>query len=118
MQIQIFTAQHGSIVVAQLQGELDDHTSDAVRTALDQALDTHQAVRLVIDLSELTFMDSSGLGVILGRFRKLKKKGGLMAVSGVSKSVKRLFEISGVHKIMSIYETCDDAIHAFKEVSR
>ena len=55
---------------------------------------------LILDLSGMSFMDSAGLGVILGRFRKLSMRGGKLVVKGMSASVDRIFQMSGLYAIV------------------
>ncbi|MCY0877055.1 MAG: anti-sigma F factor antagonist [Firmicutes bacterium] len=115
MKVKLESAHRGSMLIASLSGELDDHEADTVRTILDREMEKSGAKRLVLDLADLTFMDSSGLGVILGRYRKLKAQGGQMAIANVSPTVSKLFEISGIRKIMTVYRKREDAVHALKE---
>ncbi|MCY0902334.1 MAG: anti-sigma factor antagonist [Firmicutes bacterium] len=115
MKVKLETARRGSVVIASLCGELDDHEASAVRSLIDKELERTGALRLIFDLAELTFMDSSGLGVILGRYRNLKSCGGEVAIVGVPSNVARLFDISGLRKIMVIYKKREDALFAMKE---
>ncbi len=115
MRVDIRQTHRGSILVAALEGELDDHEAAAVRDLLDQKLLDMRVPCLVLDLSGVTFMDSAGLGVILGRYKKITAKKGKMSVAGVTKPVDRLFEISGIKKIMNVYQTRDAAVRALKE---
>jgi len=115
MKVKLETARRGSVLIAALSGELDDHEAESVRNLLDRELQRTGILRLILDLEEMTFMDSSGLGVILGRYRKLKALGGELAIVCVPVSVSRLFEISGMRKIINIYRKREDALSALKE---
>lgn len=86
--------------VAWLSGELDHHAADDVRRALDQALVRNRSDKLVLDMSRLTFMDSSGIGVVLGRYRKVKESGGRMAVRGLSDRMDRILRLAGVYTVI------------------
>ncbi|MFP4974783.1 anti-sigma F factor antagonist [Paenibacillus sp. CN-4] len=92
------------VLIVRLTGELDHHAADEVRMALDEAILRRQVEHLVLSLADLQFMDSSGLGVILGRYKLIRAKGGKMAVCGVTPPVHRLFEMSGLFKIMPVYD--------------
>lgn len=107
----------GPVVVANLAGELDHHAAETVRVQLDQAMDRLHPPRVVLDLSQLAFMDSSGLGVILGRYKRIKERGGVLAISGTSPAVERLFALSGMHRIVTLYHAQDEAVRAVKEVA-
>ncbi|MFD1176290.1 anti-sigma F factor antagonist [Paenibacillus puldeungensis] len=91
-------------LIVRLGGELDHHTADGVRVRMDEEIGRGNCRNLILSLGELQFMDSSGLGVILGRYKLIKQKGGKMILSGANPSVYRLFEMSGLFKIMSIYD--------------
>lgn len=118
MSVNVCTKRVGGVLVASLQGDLDDHSADAVRKALDRELDTMTPPRLVLDLEGVTFMDSSGLGVILGRYRKVSERGGQMRIASVPAQLHKLFAISGLHKVMPIHAKQGEAVRALKEVSQ
>lgn len=69
--------------------------------------------KLVLDLSRLRFVDSSGLGAMLSCLRQLSAKGGDLKLSGMSKQVRALFELVRMHRIFDIYETKEEAVRAF-----
>ena len=60
----------GNILLTELYGELDHHAAGQVRESIDEAMAAYGACNLVLDFSKVTFMDSSGIGVIMGRYRK------------------------------------------------
>ena len=92
-------SKQGALVVA-LDGELDHCCAQSIRSQLD-ALLADPAVRyLVLDFDKLTFMDSSGIGVILGRYPILRDRGGRMAVCRMSPHIARLFHMSGMDRII------------------
>lgn len=117
-QITLQKKNAGSILVAVLQGELDHHESTHVREAIDKELDSMPVPILLFDLDKLTFMDSSGLGVLLGRYKRVQAKRGQMAIANVPPSVSRLFEMSGLHKIMRLYSSQSEALRLMKEVTQ
>ncbi len=93
--MQITTKRTGAALYAALSGELDHHSAGEVRQALDGALG--EGVReLVLDLSGVSFMDSSGIGVILGRYRAIRSQGGKMRISGMSTYAARILKMAGV----------------------
>ena len=71
------------------------------------------AKRLVIDMSAVQFVDSSGLGAILSCLRQLNEHGADMKVFGLSKSVRALFELVRIHKVIDIHNSKEEAISAF-----
>ena len=85
---------------AYMSGELDHHTAGVARQAIDDDMKRHGNTHLVLDLKNLTFMDSSGLGVILGRYKKLKSHGSSMYIRNANKQIEKVFNVSGIYKII------------------
>lgn len=117
MSLQVELEQHRNVLVVRLRGELDHHTADVVRFKMEDAILRGRCDHVVLSLKDLQFMDSSGLGVILGRYKLIKSRGGKMVVSDVQTGVKRLFELSGLFKILSLYETERSALASLEVVS-
>ncbi len=90
------------VLCIRLIGELDHHTAEELRSRVEDTLQTYQVHHILLNLEQLTFMDSSGLGVILGRYKHIKSLGGEMVVCAISPVVKRLFEMSGLFKIIRL----------------
>ncbi|MFJ5621191.1 anti-sigma F factor antagonist [Peribacillus loiseleuriae] len=90
------------VLCIRLKGELDHHTAANLKKQAESVLEQQEIKHIVLNLEELTFMDSSGLGVILGRYNQIKKNEGEMVVCAISPSVKRLFEMSGLFKIIKL----------------
>jgi len=88
------------VLIVRLSGELDHHTAEELREQVTDVLENRGIRHIVLNLRQLTFMDSSGLGVILGRYKQIKNVGGQMVVCAVSPTVKRLFDMSGLFKII------------------
>lgn len=88
-------------VSAELIGELDHYSAEGIRAQLDALIADPRVKRLVLDLSNLSFMDSSGIGVMLGRYRTLSRRGGTMAVRGeLVPAIERIFQMSGLYQII------------------
>lgn len=105
MSLQIDLQQKGSVLLVRLVGELDHHTAEQLRNQVEDNLAKKQIKHIVLNLEQLTFMDSSGLGVILGRYKQVRAIGGEMVVCAISPAVKRLFEMSGLFKIIRLEES-------------
>ena len=85
-----------------LVGEIDHHSAVAVRSAIDEKIYTLRPKKMVMDLSKIDFMDSSGLGLIMGRYALMQKLGGDFSISEPSERVMRVFELSGLGRIIKI----------------
>lgn len=84
-----------------LSGELDEYTAQTVRSKLDLLLDTQKGfVQIVMDLSEMTFMDSTGIGVLIGRYKKMKDLNKPIFITNPSRNAERIFKMSGLYEIM------------------
>lgn len=88
-----------TVVVA---GELDHCSAPQIRQQLDDLLADESIIHLVLDMENLTFMDSSGIGVLLGRLRKLNARGGSLSVKRMRPSVEKLFRLSGLDRVIGI----------------
>ncbi len=88
-----------------IAGELDHCAAPQIRRQLDEILNDPCVTRLVLDLENLTFMDSSGIGVLLGRLRILQARGGTMSVRGMKPAVEKLFRLSGLHRVIGVEGT-------------
>ncbi len=91
-----------SVLLVRLEGELDHHTAETLKNKIESALLERDIRHIVLNLKELSFMDSSGIGVILGRYKQIKEKQGEMIVCSISPQVKRLFDMSGLFKVIRL----------------
>lgn len=98
--MELNATRKGQRLTVQLQGELDHHNAQSVRNALDAMIADPAIYELQLDMSGVHFMDSSGLGVILGRYRALAARGGKLIVSGVSTPIDRIFRMSGLYALV------------------
>lgn len=104
-----FDEQDKTLIVT-LLGELDHHSSEEVRNKIDYRLDNDDIKKLILNFSGVTFMDSSGIGVVIGRYKKLAMKNGSLSVVSVSNRVKKIFELSGMYKIIKEFDTIEEAL--------
>ena len=98
--MQILHKQQNDTLIVFLIGELDEHTSAYTRDKLDKVLSSGYHNKIVLDCSGLSFMDSTGIGVFLGRYRKMKQLNTPIFIAGAKNSVDRVFNLSGIYKIM------------------
>ena len=92
----------GSILSIHIRGEIDHHTSSAIRTGIDSTLFERRPQRLILDLSGVSFMDSSGLGLIMGRYSVMKELGGEMAVWNPSPETRAILTLAGMDRLVRI----------------
>lgn len=84
----------------QLCGELDHHAAKAIMEGMDRCMEQNLPSKTILDLGGLTFMDSSGIGVVLGRYKTLSRRGGTVAVRQPTPHVNQIFRMSGLYQIV------------------
>lgn len=97
-------------LIISLIGELDHHSAEEVRVKIDDRIDRDNIKKVVLNFNGVTFMDSSGIGVVIGRFKKLQGREGKVCVADVSRNANKVFELSGLYKIIDSYGSIDEAV--------
>lgn len=94
----------GETVIAYLIGEIDHHTAVLIREKIDDAITFEKPKTLVLDFKNVTFMDSSGIGLVMGRFRVIQNYGGNIMINNVTQSIKKIMELAGLSSLAVIKE--------------
>ncbi|MBQ4639624.1 MAG: STAS domain-containing protein [Clostridia bacterium] len=89
-------------VTVYLEGEMDHCSAQQIRRMLDQSIQESDIKNMVLDMREMSFMDSSGIGVILGRYKVLRSRGGKLTVRNMNRQVEKVFKLSGMDQIIDI----------------
>ena len=110
--LQILMEILNNYLIVTLKGELDHHTSEDVRKKIDQEYYDNNLLNMVLDLRGLNFMDSSGIGLIMGRYKNCKDIQGHMSIVSTSSYLDRILRMSGLLNIINVYPTIEDAIEA------
>lgn len=92
----------GNYAVALLSGEIDHHNAKEIREELDKFIISNQPKELAIDFGDISFMDSSGIGLIMGRYKLISECGGRLIVKNPQQYIKRVLKISGIERIVKI----------------
>lgn len=92
------------VLIVRLTGELDHHEAEILRNKWKDMMYENSVKHVILNLESVTFMDSSGLGVILGRYKEVLQLGGEMVVCSVTAPIERLFNMSGLFKIIRLAE--------------
>jgi len=106
---------HRDTLVVKLSGEFDMVAAEEFRRLVDPELDRRQVRNLVVNLGGVSFIDSSGLGVILGRYKKLSQSGGKIWLAAPRPPVRKILELSGFPKIIKFFESEKQALEAVRE---
>ena len=83
-------------------GELDSHMAERIRNTIDSEILKSGAKVLLIDMTDVPFMDSSGIGMMIGRYKLMKRLNGRMQVTGMQESVHKIFRMSGLGQIINL----------------
>lgn len=89
-------------VTAYLDGEIDHHCAPELRSKIDLAVENGKPESLVLDFGEVTFMDSSGIGLVMGRYRVMKDIGGRVSVEHAPVHIKKVMRLAGLDRIANI----------------
>ncbi len=92
--------QLGSTLVVKLDGELDQSCASDLRERIDREINLHGINNLVMDFDKVSFMDSSGIGMLIGRYKLIKARGGKMLVIRTSEQVNKIIDLSGLKSLM------------------
>lgn len=111
--MEFFKEEVGSSILVVVPGDhLDASNTDEFKTAMQPVLDEHKMV--LLDIGELQFVDSSGLGAILSCLRKLTTKEGDLKLCNMTKQVRLLFELVRMHRIIDVFNNREEALESLK----
>ncbi len=87
-----------------LTEDVDQHTSEKIRRKMDNEIKRYIPRKVIFDFSNISFMDSAGIGMVLGRYKLIKMLDGNLEIINVNRSMKKIFDMSGVSRIINIIE--------------
>lgn len=96
--------KQGSRLIVRLPRELDHHEAAVIREEADRYLEAGSLSEILFDFSETEFMDSSGIGMLMGRYRMIHLMGGKVLARRLDRQVYRIFQMSGLEKIIEIIQ--------------
>jgi anti-sigma B factor antagonist len=109
--LSIASESHGEVTVVHVGGEIDVYTAPMLREHLDEHISRGRH-HLVVDLEDVPFMDSTGLGVLVGRLKLVRVKDGTLCLVCSSERILKVFSITGLDKVFQIFPSLDDALAA------
>ncbi|MEE1351432.1 MAG: anti-sigma factor antagonist [Clostridia bacterium] len=98
------------MVLMRVSGEIDHHSADYIRRCLEREIKRTGAVNIALDFSRVSFMDSSGIGMIIGRYKTVSALGGAIIIFDASEQIKRLMEMSGLNSLVIVSDTLQKGI--------
>ena len=102
--------KQGKSVTDEIEGDIEHRFAEEIRRLTERELYISGADNLVLDMSSVKFMDSSGIGFIIGRYKTVSALGGKLSIASPSKEADRILSISGIYRIIKSYKSVDDAI--------
>lgn len=90
------------LLILEMTEEIDHHMAEKIRRKADDEITRYMPRKVVLDFNNVTFMDSAGIGMVLGRYKMINMLGGTLEMKNVNASVKKIFDMSGVTKICPI----------------
>ena len=104
-----FTLRSGTLI-ATVTGDIDQHTASSLREQIDLTISHENVRRLIFDFTKLDFMDSSGIGLIIGRYKIMTSVKGRVSIVAVKPTLRKLLDLSGIGRIVNIHDTLSDAL--------
>jgi anti-sigma B factor antagonist len=107
------TEQNGTVLVVMVHEErLDAHNSDELKTEISRQFESGTK-NLLVDLKEVRFIDSSGLGVLVSGYKNASTHQGSIKLCSLQTQVKSMFELTRLHRVFDIYQTIDEALESY-----
>lgn len=99
----IFLEKEQTLLV-EITEEIDHHVADKLRRKVDEDITRYMPRKVIFDFNKVSFMDSAGIGMIIGRYKMVNMIGGTIQMKNVKKSIQKIFEMSGVSKLIPIVD--------------
>lgn len=93
------------ILILKITKEIDDHNVQMIRRKADYEIERYMPRKVIFDFDSVTFMDSAGIGLLIGRYKLAKMLGVKLEIRNLTKSVEKIFKMSGVLKLIPVTET-------------
>ena len=90
------------LLTIEITEEIDHHTTEKIRRKTDYEIERHMPRKIIFDFNKVTFMDSAGIGMIIGRYKMIKMLGGTLEMINVNSSIRKIFDMCGIPKIMKV----------------
>ena len=92
------------LIVFKITDEIDDHSVQMIRRRVDYEIERYMPKKIVFDFDSVTFMDSAGIGLLIGRYKFAKMLGASLELVNLTGSVRKIFEMSGILKLIPVTE--------------
>ncbi|MDR2649957.1 MAG: anti-sigma factor antagonist [Clostridiales bacterium] len=96
-------------LIVKIMGDIDQHNAEEIREKVDKAFERSRCGHMIFDFSGVAFMDSSGIGLLIGRYKNVRSRGGTVAIANMNHDLGRIYNISGLKKIIGSFDSLDQA---------
>lgn len=96
--------EQDKLLTFEITEEIDHHTTEIIRRKMDHEIQRHMPRKILFDFNQVTFMDSAGIGMLIGRYKMIKMLGGSAGLIHVKPSIQKIFEMCGLLKLIPIQE--------------
>ena len=105
----VMISERSKNLIVKIAGDIDQHNAEDIRVKVDKAFERSKCKDMIFDFSEVEFMDSSGIGLLIGRYKNVCSRGGTVAIASMNRDLGRIYNISGLRKIIGSFDTLDQA---------
>lgn len=109
--LKLLMESYEDVLIVKLKGELDHHGAKQGRDKIDSLYKDERCKNIVLDVRDLSFMDSSGIGLIMGRYKICRENGGELCIVNEGEDVERILKLAGILKIIKVYSSIDEALN-------
>ncbi len=106
--------QKGACLIVAPDGDIDHHAAAVMREVIDSEYERRRTLHIVFDFAKVGFMDSAGVGLLIGRYKLAHAMGGFVVIAGLTDTARRIVEISGLYKLMREAADADEAARALE----
>lgn len=102
--MEIYFENEDRLLTIKLLEEIDHHTTEKIRRRVDYEIQRHLPRKVIFDYSGVSFMDSAGIGMIIGRYKLISMLGGVLEIQNVKPQIEKILKMSGILKLIDIYK--------------
>lgn len=95
----VMIAGNEELLTANIVGDLDHHSAKEIREQIDRSIESTRPHQLVLDFKEVSFMDSSGIGLVMGRYKLMQEIGGKVKIANTSSHIKKVMKLAGLDRL-------------------
>ncbi len=108
--MELYFKRKNKTIIILISGEIDHHTSIELRRQTESALTQMGGRNIIFGFEQVTFMDSSGIGMMIGRYKQLQALGGRIAIACANEKIAEIIQLSGLTKLLPTFDTIEDAL--------